>query len=144
MANYDFSGWLGHDPSSAKGNMKWESFKPKPFTEDDVDIQVSHCGICGSDLHTLRSGWGKSLYPVCVGHEIVGRAVRVGKNVGAKRGIKVGDRVGVGAQSDSCGNTKGDCAECADGLENYCSKGNVGTFSISLHSLFSCCGELPY
>jgi alcohol dehydrogenase (NADP+) len=131
MADYTFAGWLGHDPSSAKGNMKWESFTPKPFTENDVDIKISHCGICGSDLHTLRSGWGKSLYPVCVGHEIVGRAVRVGKNVEAKRGIKVGDCVGVGAQNDSCGNTKGDCAECADGFENYCPKGNVGTFSYS-------------
>src|ERR1700712_5047141 len=125
MSDYTFTGWLGHNPESAKGNMKWESFTPKPFTEDDIDIKISHCGICGSDLHTLRSGWGKSMYPVCVGHEIVGKAVRVGKNAGSKRGIRVGDRVGVGAQNDSC--KAPDCEECADGLENYCTR-NVGMF----------------
>ncbi|TID25012.1 putative cinnamyl-alcohol dehydrogenase 1 [Venturia nashicola] len=129
MSEYKFTGWLGHNPESAKGNMKWEEFQPKPFSDDDVDIKISHCGICGSDIHTLRSGWGKSLYPVCVGHEIIGTAVRVGKNVTAKRGIKMGDRVGVGAQNDSCGNTKGDCPECADGFENYCPRGNVGTYN---------------
>lgn len=123
MGDYAFKGWLGYDKDSAAGNMKWEAFEPKPFAEDDIDIKVSHCGICGSDLHTLRSGWGKVLYPVCVGHEIVGRAVRVGKSAATRRGIKVGDRVGVGAQNDSC--KKADCADCADGLENYCTR-NVG------------------
>lgn len=69
-----------------------------------------------SDIHTLRSGWFPTNYPVCVGHEIVGKAVRVGKNV--ERGIKVGDRVGVGAQSDSC--LRADCDECQNGDEQYC------------------------
>jgi alcohol dehydrogenase (NADP+) len=69
--------------------------------------------ICASDLHTLRSGWGPTDYPVVVGHEIVGKAVRVGKDV--PTGIKVGDRVGVGAQSGACHNQKGDCEACADG-----------------------------
>lgn len=55
--DYKFEGWLGHDPSSAKGNMKWGEFEPKPWEETDVDIKITHCGICGSDLHTLRSGW---------------------------------------------------------------------------------------
>lgn len=59
------------------------------------------------------------MYPCCVGHEIVGTAVRVGSKV---EGIKVGDRVGVGAQSGSCLGSKGDCEECAMGLEQYCSK----------------------
>lgn len=53
---------------------------------------------------------------VCVGHEIVGKAVRVGSKVG--KGIKVGDRVGVGAQADSC--LKPDCEECSAGIENHC------------------------
>jgi alcohol dehydrogenase (NADP+) len=57
-----------------------------------------------------------------VGHEIVGTAVKVGKNV---KHFKVGDRVGVGAQSGSCL----DCEECAAGMEHYCSKGNVGTYN---------------
>ena len=55
------------------------------------------------------------MYPCCVGHEIVGIAVRVGSK--AVGGIKVGDRVGVGAQSDSCLGRLGDCPECAMGDE---------------------------
>lgn len=113
-----FKGWLGYDKESYKGNMKWADFPEgtvKPFEETDVDIEISHCGICGSDLHTLRSGWGETIYPVCVGHEIVGKAIRVGSQV---KGIKVGDNVGVGAQSNSC--LKPDCAFCSDSRENSC------------------------
>lgn len=56
--NYNFVGWLAHDKTAAHGTMKWEEFEPKPWSEDDVDIEVECCGICASDLHTLRSGWG--------------------------------------------------------------------------------------
>lgn len=56
--DYKFEGWLGHDADSVNGNMKWGEFEPKKWTEDDVDIQITHCGICGSDLHTLSAGWG--------------------------------------------------------------------------------------
>lgn len=42
--------------------MEWGQFEPKKWTEDDVDIQISHCGICGSDLHMLSSGWGPTPY----------------------------------------------------------------------------------
>jgi alcohol dehydrogenase (NADP+) len=52
-----FQGWMGLDKDSAEGNMVWQSFEPKKWEETDVDIKISHCGICGSDLHTLRSGW---------------------------------------------------------------------------------------
>ncbi|KAJ5624126.1 hypothetical protein N7510_000435 [Penicillium lagena] len=125
--NYKFEGWMGLDPSSADGNMVWQEFQPKEWEETDIDIKVSHCGICGSDLHTLRSGWRPTLYPCCVGHEIVGTVVRVGSK--AVGDIKIGDRVGVGAQSDSCVNRQGDCEECASGLEQYCSKKFVGTYN---------------
>ncbi|KAL2185701.1 alcohol dehydrogenase-like protein [Thermothelomyces heterothallicus CBS 203.75] len=116
--DYKFEGWLGHDPSAAQGKMQWGVFEPKPWEETDVDIKITHCGICGSDLHTLRSGWGRTLYPCVVGHEIVGTVVRVGSK--AEGGLKVGDRVGVGAQSDSCLGRKGDCELCSSNLENYC------------------------
>ncbi|KAF2636348.1 cinnamyl alcohol dehydrogenase [Massarina eburnea CBS 473.64] len=119
-----FNGWLGHDSKSVQGNLRWESFAPKPFAETDVDIKISHCGICGSDLHTLRSGWGPTHYPICVGHEIVGHVVRVG-NVASSR-LQIGDRVGVGAQAFSC--QKEDCDECSSGLQQYC-KGFVGTYN---------------
>ena len=58
----------------------------------------------------------------CVGHEIVGKAVRVGSNV---THIKVGDRVGVGPQARSC--CRPDCPECSNGQENYCSEA-IGTY----------------
>lgn len=84
-SDYSFQGWLGHDKESFKGKMKWETYQPKPFDEEtDVDIKIECCGVCGSDVHTLRSGWKPADYPVCVGHEIVGRAVRVGKKSGIK------------------------------------------------------------
>lgn len=57
-----FQGWLGLDQSAFEGNMKWGEFEPKKWTENDVDIEISHCGICGSDLHTLKSGWGPTAY----------------------------------------------------------------------------------
>lgn len=62
MASSEFEGWLGVDKSAAKGNMQWGKFEPKKWQEDDVDIEISHCGVCGSDLHMLSSGWGPTPY----------------------------------------------------------------------------------
>lgn len=124
-----FTGWVGHDAKSAQGNLRWESFTPKPFAETDIDIKVSHCGICGTDIHTLRSGWGPTHYPICVGHEIVGTVTRVGASAASRH--KIGDRVGVGAQALSC--LQADCSECSNGLEPYCGKGFVGTYNGKYH-----------
>jgi len=101
-----------------KDHAKWTDFEimefqPKNWTEDDVEIAITHCGVCGSDVHTLTSGWGGADLPLVVGHEIVGHAVRVGTNV---KGVSVGDRVGVGAQIWSCG----ECRACKSDNENYC------------------------
>jgi alcohol dehydrogenase (NADP+) len=117
--DYKFEGWAAHDPAAVEGKMVWQEIKPKAWEETDVDIQVTHCGMCGSDLHFLRNGWGMTTYPLTVGHEIVGKAVRVGSNV---KHISVGDRVGVGAQGDSCLGRFGRCNECEDGEENYCDR----------------------
>lgn len=64
-SDYKFQGWLGLDKDSADGKMVWKEYEPKPFEENDVDIRITHCGICGSDIHTLRSGWAPTKYPVC-------------------------------------------------------------------------------
>ncbi|KJX94890.1 NADP-dependent alcohol dehydrogenase like protein [Zymoseptoria brevis] len=101
-----------------KDQKKWqefhkEEFKLKPFEDRDIDIAIECCGVCGSDVHTINGGWGESPLPICVGHEVVGKAIKVGKDV---KTIKVGDRVGVGAQIQAdltCGNCKAD-------QENYC------------------------
>ncbi|KAH7376334.1 cinnamyl alcohol dehydrogenase [Plectosphaerella cucumerina] len=138
MADYKFEGWVGHDEDSVNGKMVWEEFEPKPWEETDVDIRVTHSGICGSDLHMLRSGWGPSPYPICVGHEIVGIAVRVGSK--AEGGIKVGDRVGVGAQSDACFNRFGEskghvhCDACERRLPQYCTNSMITTYGAFHHN----------
>ena len=98
--------------------LEVKNFTPKTFTADDVEVAITHCGVCGSDVHTITQGWGPTNnLPLVVGHEIVGKVTRVGERAAAD-GFKVGDRVGVGAQVGSCG----ECRACKDGLENYCSK----------------------
>ena len=87
----------------------------------DVQIDIAYCGICHSDLHQVRSEWEGTQYPCVPGHEIVGRVTSVGGHVS---GFKVGDLVGVGCIVDSCKH----CADCDDGLENYCD-GLVGTYN---------------
>lgn len=61
--DYKWEGWVGNDAESAKGNMVWTEFTPKTWEETDIDIKITHSGICGTDLHTLRSGWVRHLYP---------------------------------------------------------------------------------
>ncbi|MUK00546.1 alcohol dehydrogenase catalytic domain-containing protein [Vibrio cholerae] len=87
----------------------------------DVLIKIDYAGICHSDIHTVRGEWGPQQYPLTVGHEIVGVVEEVGADVSRH---KVGDRVGVGCMVDSCG----ECANCTEGEEQYCLKGNTGTY----------------
>ena len=88
----------------------------------DVEIRIDYCGVCHSDLHTVRSEWGGTRYPCVPGHEIVGHVTTVGGDVSR---FKVGDTVGVGCLVGSCQ----DCSACAEGLEQYCEKGFVGTYN---------------
>ncbi|KAI1424228.1 alcohol dehydrogenase [Xylaria sp. FL1777] len=96
-------------------DFKKQSFKPKKFGDHDIDIKIECCGVCGSDVHTVTGGWGDAPAPLCVGHEIVGKAIKVGSQV---KDIKVGDRVGVGAQVWSCLK----CPQCKSNNDNYCPK----------------------
>jgi uncharacterized zinc-type alcohol dehydrogenase-like protein len=88
----------------------------------DVQIEIAFCGVCHSDLHQIRSEWEGTFYPCVPGHEIVGRVSAVGAEVD---GFKAGDTVGVGCMVDSCQR----CASCAEGLEQYCENGFVGTYN---------------
>ncbi|EIL88257.1 NAD(P)-dependent alcohol dehydrogenase [Rhodanobacter sp. 115] len=88
----------------------------------DVQIDIAYCGVCHSDLHTVRSEWAGTLYPCVPGHEIVGHVSAVGSDV---TGFKVGDTVGVGCMVGSCQH----CASCEEGLEQYCENGMVGTYN---------------
>ncbi|SHN78613.1 uncharacterized zinc-type alcohol dehydrogenase-like protein [Geodermatophilus obscurus] len=89
---------------------------------DDVLIEITHAGICHSDIHTVNGDWGPQPFPVVPGHEIVGTVAEVGDEVTTHR---VGDRVGVGCMVNSCGR----CANCRNGDEQYCLNGMVGTYA---------------
>jgi len=109
-----FEGFCVHDVKKWSDVKKTE-FDPKPFGDYDIDIKIIACGVCGSDIHTVTGGWGEIETPLCVGHEVVGHAVKVGSKVTE---VKVGDRVGVGAQIWSCL----ECKQCKSDNENYCPK----------------------
>jgi alcohol dehydrogenase (NADP+) len=101
----------------------------KKFEEDDVDVAVDACGVCASDVHTITGGWNEDIpLPLCVGHEIIGKVVKVGSKV---KDIKVGDRVGVGAQVGAdltCNNCKADQENyCPNQIETYGAKYADGT-----------------
>jgi alcohol dehydrogenase (NADP+) len=87
--------------------------KPKKLEDHDVDVLIEACGVCGSDVHTINGGWGECPLPICVGHEMIGKAIKVGKSVTL---IREGQRVGVGAQVRSCMT----CQQCKENNENYC------------------------
>jgi alcohol dehydrogenase (NADP+) len=85
-------------------------------SENDVQIEILFCGICHSDLHTVRNEWAAFLpttYPCVPGHEIVGRVIKAGSAV---KKFKAGDLAAVGCLVDS----DGSCAECKAGLEQFC------------------------
>ena len=88
-------------------------YDPGKLGPQEVEIAVTHCGICHSDLHLISNDWGISQYPFIPGHEIVGSVTAVGADV---RSLEVGQRVGLGWQSNSCGV----CEWCTRGMENLC------------------------
>ncbi len=88
-------------------------YDPGPLAPDDVEIAVETCGICHSDLSVMNNEWGFSTYPVVPGHEVIGRVSALG--TGAK-GLKVGQRVGVGWAASSCMH----CQQCLGGDQNLC------------------------
>ena len=87
----------------------------------DVLIEIRYAGICHSDIHTARSEWGETTYPLVPGHEIAGIVTEVGSRVTRHA---VGDRVGVGCMVDSCG----ECVNCRNGEEQFCVEGSTMTY----------------
>ncbi len=101
------------------GPHKIERRDPGPH---DVEIHILYCGVCHSDLHTVRNEWKNSVYPVVPGHEIVGRVTKIGSEV---KKFKLGDLVAVGCMIDSCHT----CPGCKKGLEQYCETGTTFTYN---------------
>ncbi|WVZ22022.1 hypothetical protein V8G54_000566 [Vigna mungo] len=103
-------GWAATDTS---GTLSPFHFSRRENGVDDVTVQILFCGVCHSDLHTVKNDWGFTTYPVVPGHEIVGVVTKVGNNV---KYFKAGDKVGVGVIVESCK----ECECCQQDLENYC------------------------
>lgn len=100
---------------AAGAQMVAYKYEPGELKAHEVEIKISHCGVCHSDLHLIDNDWGISKYPFIPGHEIVGTVVAVGSEV---KDRTVGVRVGVGWQSDSCGI----CEWCRQGDEHLCAQ----------------------
>jgi len=105
-----------YSAASATAPLAETSIPRRAATPRDVQIEILFCGICHSDLHTVRNEWSSvmpTVYPVVPGHEIVGRVTKVGGEVGK---FKVGDLVGVGCLVDS----DHDCPSCNNHVEQFC------------------------
>lgn len=112
----------GYAAMTAKAALTPFSFERREVGPHDILITITHCGICHSDIHQARDGWGGSLFPMVPGHEIVGTVARIGAEV---KTFKIGDRAGVGCFVDSCRN----CSACKEGQEQYCEAGMLFTYS---------------
>ncbi|MGW2639493.1 NAD(P)-dependent alcohol dehydrogenase [Streptomyces sp. NPDC001348] len=103
---------------AAKAPLERTTIERREVGEYDVLIDIKFAGICHSDIHQAREGWGKATFPMVPGHEIAGVVSEVGPGVTK---YAVGDRVGVGCMVDSCR----ECDNCKAGLQQYCSTGGV-------------------
>jgi uncharacterized zinc-type alcohol dehydrogenase-like protein len=113
---------IGYAAQSATTPLESLTFERREPGASDVEIEIQYCGVCHSDLHTVRSEWPGTVYPVIPGHEIVGRVGRVG---GGVTRFAAGDLAAVGCMVDSCGT----CPDCHAGLEQYCQSGAILTYN---------------
>lgn len=117
----------GYAAMNAKAALQPYSFERRQVGPYDVLINITHCGICHSDIHQIRDEWGGSLFPMVPGHEIIGTIAELGHAVTR---FRVGDMAGVGCFVDSCRT----CAACREGQEQYCEAGMVLTYSGKDHN----------
>lgn len=115
---YSTEGMAAYSPTGPHKLMK---FQRRALGPKDVAMKIHYCGVCHSDIHTIRGDWGQIQYPQIVGHELAGEVVAVGSSVSK---FIVGARVGIGTMVNSCRI----CTECQAGHENYCLIGNTQTY----------------
>jgi alcohol/geraniol dehydrogenase (NADP+) len=96
----------------AKKDLVPFSYDPAPLGPRDVEVEITHCGICLSDIHLIDNDWSTSAYPLVPGHEIVGRVAATGEGCA----LAAGQRVGIGWQRSACF----ECEQCLGGHENLC------------------------
>ena len=106
----NYQAWVA---KAAKQPMVLDTVDLGPLGTEDVEVAVEHCGLCHSDISVLNNDWGISQYPAILGHEVVGRVTAVAPNA---KGLKVGQRVGVGWNSGSCMH----CRQCLSGSHHLC------------------------
>ncbi|HEY9675894.1 MAG TPA: NAD(P)-dependent alcohol dehydrogenase [Waterburya sp.] len=102
-----------YSAASATSPLVSDTIARRDLTEHDVQIEILFCGVCHSDLHSVRNEWGGTVYPIVPGHEIVGRVTEVGSAVTQ---YKPGDLAAIGCMVDSDLN----CPRCKAGLEQFC------------------------
>jgi uncharacterized zinc-type alcohol dehydrogenase-like protein len=102
--------------SSAGAALAPFEYAPGPLGDEEVEIAVSHCGICHSDLSMIDNAWSNSSYPLVPGHEAIGTVRALGAHA---KGVRVGQRVGLGWMSASCMH----CTQCMSGRHNLCRNG---------------------
>lgn len=105
---------LAYGTKDKSASLSPVRFERQAVRTDEVEIEITHCGVCHSDLHQARNDWGNTVYPCVSGHEIVGTVTRVGEGVSK---FSAGETVGVGCMVNSCQN----CEACERGEEQYCS-----------------------
>jgi uncharacterized zinc-type alcohol dehydrogenase-like protein len=108
--------------AAAKAPFEKTTITRRELGPRDVLIKIAFAGICHSDIHTAREEWGEAHFPLVPGHEIAGTVEAIGSDVDK---FAVEDRVGVGCMVDSCR----ECENCLAGEEQYCLKGNIGTYN---------------
>ncbi len=111
-------GWAAQSATSPMAPFR---FTRRDLHEHDVHVNIEFCGVCHSDIHSVRNEWKNAVYPMVPGHEIIGRVAAVGSAVSR---FKAGDLVGVGVIVDSCRT----CPSCKAGEEQYCDKGVTLTY----------------
>ncbi len=112
----------GYAAQNAKDPLAPFKFNRRELRDHDVQMDILYCGVCHSDLHTVRNEWKGTRYPVVPGHEIIGRVTKVGSQV---KGFSVGDIAAVGCLVDSCHT----CSACKDDLEQFCENGSTFTYN---------------
>lgn len=128
--------------ASAGTPLERFDYDPAPLGPHDVEVGITHCGLCHSDLHLVDGDWGRMPYPMVPGHEIVGVVASAG--AGVAPGL-VGRRVGIGWQRGSCL----DCEYCLSGQEPQCDQsqdtciGHHGGFARAIRLDHRFCHPIP-
>lgn len=112
----------GYAAQSADTDLAPWSFERRDVGINDVLIEIAYCGVCHTDLHSIKNDWFPGTFPMVPGHEIVGKIIQTGS--GASK-FKTGDLAGVGVMVDSCRT----CDDCKNDQEQFCMVSPVQTYN---------------